>query len=326
MSGELSAVGETYQRLAGLSQAPAVSLSALRESHSDMDAESDTRHPWTTLRQRARANADPMLGTQRAMRKVPELTVYFWVIKVLTTAVGESISDYLVHTINPYIAVTLGGIGLAVSLVLQFSVRRYVAWIYWLTVVMVAVFGTMAADVLHIEFGVSYLASATLFAIVLVVAFVAWYAREKTLSIHSIYTPRRELFYWTAVLAAFALGTATGDMTARTMHLGYFSSGVMFVLVFAVPALAYWRFGLNAILAFWFAYIVTRPLGASFADWMGKPHGVGGLGWGDGPVSLVLTILIVGFVGYLQVSRVDIENELAVFPARQRDQSTQDEP
>lgn len=225
---------------------------------------------------------------------------------MLTTALGESISDYLVHTINPYLAVALGAAGLAISLALQFSVRRYVPWVYWFAVVMVAVFGTMAADVLHIQFGVPYVASAVLFAVVLAVVFVVWNAREGTLSIHSIYTWRRELFYWAAVSAAFALGTATGDLSAITLHLGYFASGVLFAAVFAVPALAYWRAGMNAIFAFWFAYIATRPLGASFADWMGKPTSAGGLGWGDGPVSLALAILIVGFVGYLAATRLDV--------------------
>ncbi|MGI8754205.1 MAG: COG4705 family protein [Acidimicrobiales bacterium] len=214
---------------------------------------------------------------------MPELTAYFWIVKVLTTALGEAISDYLVHTINPYLAVTLGGVGLAASLLLQFTVRRYIAWVYWLAVVMVAVFGTMAADVLHIQFGVPYAASAVLFALALAVVFMVWHARERTLSIHSISTRRRELFYWAAVLAAFALGTATGDLTALTMHLGYFASGLLFAAVFALPALAYWRAGMNAIFAFWFAYIATRPLGASFADWMGKPTVPVGSGGAMGP-------------------------------------------
>jgi len=251
------------------------------------------------------------------MSRVPgKITGYFWIVKVLTTALGESTSDYLVHTISPYIAVGLGGIGLVAALILQFSARRYVAWIYWLAIVMVAVAGTMAADVMHIEFGIPYLVSSALFTVVLAVVFAVWYASEKTLSIHSIYNSRRELFYWAAVLTAFALGTATGDLTAITMHLGYFSAGVMFAAVIAVPALAWWRFRMNAIFAFWFAYIVTRPLGASLADWTGKPRSAGGIALGDGPVSLCLTILIVGFVGYLAVTRMDIAGEPAASPAQ----------
>lgn len=245
----------------------------------------------------------------RAMRKVPEVTVYFWIIKLLTTAMGEVTSDYLAHQLNPIIAVALGGIGLAVALVLQFSVRRYVAWIYWLTVIMVAIFGTMAADVLHVGLGIPYFVSTAFFTVALAVIFAAWYTSEKTLSIHSINTRRREMFYWATVMATFALGTAAGDMTATTMGLGYFSSGVMFAVFIAVPALAYWLFGLNEIFAFWLAYILTRPLGASFADWIGRSHNLGGLGLGTGSVSLGLTILIVGFVSYLTVTRKDMKGE-----------------
>jgi len=244
--------------------------------------------------------------TTGAMRKVPEVTIYFWIVKLLSTSMGESTSDYLVYHINPYVAVALGCIGLIASLVLQLLVRRYVAWIYWLAVVMVAIFGTMAADVIHVVLGVPYLISTVFFTVALAVIFVVWYASEKTLSIHSINTPRRELFYWATVITTFALGTAAGDMTAATLGLGYFASGVLFAVLFAVPALAYRWFGLNEVAAFWFAYIMTRPFGASFADWFGKPI-LGGLGLGDTKVALVLTILIIGFVGYLTVTRIDIK-------------------
>ena len=245
----------------------------------------------------------------RALKKVPEVTVYFWIIKLLTTAMGETTSDYLVHQLSPIKAVALGGIGLAIALVLQFSVRRYMPWIYWLTVVMVAIFGTMCADVLHVGFGIPYFISAAFFMVALVVVFTIWYMSEKTLSIHSIYTRRRELFYWATVIATFALGTAVGDLTATTLGLGYFSSGVMFAVLIAIPALGYRLLGMNKIFAFWFAYILTRPLGASFADWMGRPHSLGGLGLGTGWVSLGLTIVIVGFVGYLTVTHRDTKPE-----------------
>ena len=243
--------------------------------------------------------------TKQLMKKVPEITIFFWIIKLLTTAMGETTSDFLVRQLNPIIAVTLGGLGLLVALVLQLSVRRYIATVYWFAVVMVAIFGTMAADVLHIGFGIPYIVSSSFFAFALVIIFVSWYASEKTLSIHSIYTRRRELFYWATVIATFALGTALGDMTATTFGLGYFSSGLLFTLLFAIPALAYWLFGLNEILAFWFAYIMTRPLGASFADWMGKPQNQGGFGLGTGKVSLVLAIIIVVLVGYLTITHKD---------------------
>jgi len=195
-----------------------------------------------------------------------------------------------------------------VALLLQFRVRRYVAWIYWFAVVMVAVFGTMAADVTHVVMGIPYLVSTVFFASVLAIVFATWYASEKTLSIHSVYAGRRELFYWSTVIATFALGTAAGDMTASTLGLGYFPSLMLFVVLFALPALAYWRFGLNEIVAFWFAYVVTRPLGASFADWLGKPY-LGGLGLGDQKVAPGLTILIIGFVASLTVSGADIRRE-----------------
>ncbi len=239
------------------------------------------------------------------LRRVPEVTVFFWIVKVLTTAMGESTSDYMVHRFDPVVAVGFGAVALAIALVLQFSVRRYIPWVYWLAVAMVAVFGTMAADVLHIKFHVPYEASTAFFAVVLAVVFSVWYASEKTLSIHSIFTTRREVFYWCTVISTFALGTAAGDMTATSLHLGYLRSGVLFAALIAVPAVAYRLLQRNEVLWFWFAYILTRPLGASFADWMGKPRGVGGLAWGDGIVSLVLAILIVVFVGYLTVSRRD---------------------
>jgi uncharacterized membrane-anchored protein len=164
---------------------------------------------------------------------------------------------------------------------------------------MVSIFGTMAADVLHIQFGVAYWQSSTFFAVVLAAIFVVWFRTERTLSIHSIVTRRREFFYWATVLTTFALGTAVGDMTATTLHLGYFSSGVLFAVVIAVPALAHWKLGLNAVLAFWFAYITTRPLGASFSDWLGVPPARHGLNLGTGPVSLVEGAIIAILVAYL---------------------------
>lgn len=244
----------------------------------------------------------PLHRVLRAISKVPEITVYFWIVKLLSTAMGESTSDYLVYQINPYVAVALGCLGLLVALLLQLQVRRYIPWVYWFAVVMVAVFGTMAADVTYVVLHIPHQVATAFFACVLAVIFVTWYLTEKTLSIHTIYRGRRELFYWATVMATFALGTAAGDMTASTLGLGYFPSVVLFAVLFALPALAYWLFGLNEIVAFWFAYIVTRPLGASVADWLGKPY-LGGLGLGDARVALVLTIAIIGFVGYLSITR-----------------------
>jgi len=254
-----------------------------------------------------RAERPGGVSTRQALSKVPEvITVYFWIVKGLSTAMGESTSDYLVHRIHPVPAVLLGFAGFVVALLLQFAMRRYLAWTYWFAVVMVGVFGTMAADVLHVGLGVPYVVSTALFAVVLAAVFAVWQRSEGTLSIHSVTSRRRELFYWAAVVATFALGTAAGDLTAYTLHLGYLRSIALFAVAIAIPAIGYWRFRWNPILAFWFAYVVTRPLGASFADWMGKPVAMGGLGWGQGPVSLVLTAMIVAFVGYLAVSRKDV--------------------
>ena len=244
---------------------------------------------------------------RRAASKVPEVTAYFWIIKGLSTAMGESTSDYLVHRLQPVPAVLLGFAGFAVALTLQFSMRRYRPFAYWFAVVMVGVFGTMAADVLHVGFKVPYVASATLFAIVLAAVFVTWQRSERTLSIHSITSRRRELFYWAAVVATFALGTAAGDLTAYTLHLGYRLSIVLFAAVIMIPAIGYWRLHWNPIMSFWFAYVVTRPLGASCADWMGKPTSMGGLGWGQGQVSLAMTIIIVCLVAFLAVTRKDVQ-------------------
>ncbi|MGN6868737.1 MAG: COG4705 family protein [Solirubrobacteraceae bacterium] len=246
--------------------------------------------------------------TVKGARRVPEVTVFFWAIKALSTAMGESTSDYLVHAMAPELAVVLGFVGFVVALVIQFSRRRYVAWAYWLAVVGVGVFGTMAADVLHVGFGVPYVASSVLYGVVLLAVFVSWQNTERTLSIHSIDTDRREAFYWAAVVATFAMGTAVGDLTAITLHLGYLASGLLFAGMIAVPAFGYWRLGWNPILCFWLAYVATRPLGASFADWMGKPQSAGGLGWGDGTVALVLTLAIVSLVAYLTVTRRDVQS------------------
>ena len=243
-----------------------------------------------------------------AASKVPLITAYFWIIKLLSTAMGEATSDYMVRTINPVIAVLFGFTGFVIAMVLQFRAKAYNAWIYWLAVVMVAVFGTQAADVLHIKFGVPYVASTAFYAVVLAVIFILWYRTEGTLSIHSIRTPRREVFYWATVLATFAMGTATGDMTAKTLNLGYLASGIWFSIAFAAVAVAHWKFRLNPILAFWIAYVLTRPVGASFADYIAFPHSVGGLGVGHGPVALALTAMIVILVGYLAVTRKDVED------------------
>jgi uncharacterized membrane-anchored protein len=246
-------------------------------------------------------------ATAPGLLRVPEITALFWIIKGLSTAMGESTSDYLVHVMPPVVAVLLGFVAFVVALVLQLRMARYVAWTYWLAVVMVGTFGTMAADVLHVGFGVPYSASSVLYAVVLAAVFLGWQRTEHTLSIHTVDTPRRELFYWAAVVATFAMGTALGDFTATTLHLGYLTSALLFGLVILIPAAGY-RWGRwNAILCFWFAYVVTRPLGASIADWLGKPTESKGLGIGSGWVSLGFGLLIVVLVGYLSVTQADVQ-------------------
>ena len=241
--------------------------------------------------------------TGKVLRKVPEVTILFWIIKLLTTAMGESTSDFMVHRLDPVLAVIIGGIGFAIAITIQLHAKKYVPWIYWLTVTMVAIFGTMAADVVHIALGVPYLVSSLAFAVALGVIFFAWKRTESTLSIHSIFTPRRELFYWLTVITTFALGTALGDMTAVTLNLGYFTSGILFAVLLITPLLAYKFSGANEVLTFWAAYIMTRPLGASFADWFGRTPDMGGVGFGTGRTSIVLTILIIVLVGYLTFRR-----------------------
>jgi uncharacterized membrane-anchored protein len=247
--------------------------------------------------------------------KVPEVTIYFWVIKVLTTAMGEATSDYFVHRVGLKNTTALAGIALvtgvilAIALVLQLRTARYTAWAYWFTVAMIAVFGTMAADGVHVEFNVPYVVSSTIFSIALAAIFLLWFARERTLSIHSITTLPRECFYWAVVMATFALGTAVGDMTALAFHLGYLASGILFTVLIAVPAVGWRRFGWNAVFAFWFAYVLTRPLGASYADWLAFPKDAGGLGIGHGVVAVALTIMIVILVGYVAITGHDTPRE-----------------
>ena len=248
--------------------------------------------------------------------KVPEITVLFWVIKILTTGMGEATSDFLAKG-NLVVAGVAGFAGFAVALWLQFRVRRYIAVVYWFAVAMVAVFGTMAADGLHVGLGVPYIVTTVFYAAVLAAVFFLWHRSEGTLSIHSIVTRRRETYYWLTVLVTFALGTATGDLTAFVLHLGFLASGLMFTGLILIPALAWWRFGLNEIVAFWWAYVLTRPLGASFADWLSKPHALHGLDFGDGQVAVVATVIIALLVGYVAVTRNDIQRPMApVTPPR----------
>ncbi len=236
-----------------------------------------------------------------ALSKVPQVTAAFWVIKVLSTGMGEATSDYLVRRFGGPSVVPVGALGFALILLWQLNLRRFSTRVYWLTVVMVSVFGTMAADTLHIGLHVPYAESTPFFAIVLAVVFWWWRRIEHTLSIHSIITRRRELFYWATVSTTFALGTAAGDLTSRTLHLGYLGSTFLFAGAIAIPALVFFANRAHPILYFWIAYVITRPLGASGADYMAFGKLNGGLGWGFGPVIALWTGLIVCAVAYLAV-------------------------
>jgi uncharacterized membrane-anchored protein len=238
--------------------------------------------------------------------KVPEVTAYFWVVKLLTTAMGEAVSDYLVNDWNKYLGVLLGFVVFAVAISVQFRARTYSTWRYWAAVSMVAVFGTMCADVLHVVLGLPYTVSFTLYAVLLAVTFTVWYRSERTLDVHSINTPRREVFYWLTVIFTFATGTAVGDLTAVTLNLGYLASAFMFLGALTVPLVA-WRLGANPVAAFWVAYVLTRPAGASFADYFGMPKGVSGLGLGHGPVSIVLIVVVAAGIWFLRASGRDAQ-------------------
>jgi uncharacterized membrane-anchored protein len=237
--------------------------------------------------------------------KVPDITPWFWIVKVLTTAMGEAMSDYLVNTINPYLGVFVGFVVFAVAIIWQYTSKTYRTGVYWFAVSMVAVFGTMCADALHVGLGIPYKDTVIGFGILVALSLIIWYSSEKTLSIHSITTKRREFFYWLTVCCTFALGTATGDLTASTLHLGYLLSGVVFTLVILIPLVA-WRLGVNPVLTFWVAYILTRPIGASFADFFGMPKTSGGMGYGHGAVSLVTAVLVIALVWYLAKSGKDL--------------------
>jgi uncharacterized membrane-anchored protein len=242
--------------------------------------------------------ADPVAA------KVPEIIPLFWLIKLLTTAGGEAGSDYLAHYGN------FGGGGTVLivfiaGILLQFGTRRYQAFAYWFFAYSIAIFGTAVADFLHLDVGIPYSGTSLLWAVVLAVVFWLWNRSEGTLSIHSITTRRREYFYWATVFATFALGTAVGDYTAIALNLGYLGSVGLFGVIILIPALAWWRFGMNPILAFWFAYVVTRPLGASIADYISKPRILSGVGFGDGPTFVFFTVAVGALVVYLTVAQPD---------------------
>lgn len=244
----------------------------------------------------------------RMLNKVPEVTLYFWIIKILATTVGETGADFLNVDLNFGLSgtsVVMAGL-LSVFLFMQFRARKYVPWLYWSNVVLVSVVGTLVTDNLVDNLGVALGAATIAFGLALLVTFAAWYASERTLSIRSIVSTKRELFYWTAILFTFALGTAAGDLAAESLKLGYANSAMIFGAMIASVAAARYAFKAGAVAVFWIAYVLTRPLGASCGDWLSQPLANGGLGLGTVTTSLVFLATILVLVAFLSVTRKDV--------------------
>lgn len=243
----------------------------------------------------------------KLLSKVPEITIFFWIIKVLCTTVGETFADFL--NVNLNLALTeltiIMGAALAVALFFQFRAKKYIPAVYWLSVVLISIFGTLITDNLTDNLGVSLKLTTIIFTVVLAAVFGWWYKTEKTLSIHSIVTVRREAFYWLAILFTFALGTAAGDLTAETFNLGYPVSALIFAGLIGAIYIAHRKFKLNAVLAFWIAYILTRPLGASLGDYLSQAKADGGLGVGTVITSSIFLLAILATVIYLTISKED---------------------
>lgn len=241
------------------------------------------------------------------LSKVPEVTLFFWIIKVLCTTVGETAADFLNVNLNLGLTVTsvIVGVLFLIALFVQFKTKKYTPVIYWLTVMLISVFGTLVTDNMSDNLHIPLEYSTIFFSIALAITFAVWHLKEKTLSIHSIFTPKREAFYWLAILFTFALGTASGDLMAESLGLGYLTTGIIIAGVIAVFAIG-WRLGLNAILSFWFIYIMTRPLGASIGDLLTQAHENGGLGLGPTNTTIIFVLGIIGTVTYLSLSHKDI--------------------
>lgn len=239
----------------------------------------------------------------RMLNKVPEITIVFWIIKIMATTVGETAADFLSVKLKLGLSATSYVMGalLLIALLIQVRSKRYVPWTYWITVVLISVVGTLITDNLVDNFGVPLTVTTAVFSVALLATFAAWYASEKTLSVHTICTTRRELFYWAAILFTFALGTAAGDLTAERLGVGYANSAMIFGAAIALATFAWYFLRMNAILAFWAAYVLTRPLGASLGDLFSQPTGNGGLGLGTVVTSAIFLVIILGLVGYMNV-------------------------
>ncbi|AFY78095.1 MAG: hypothetical protein IGR93_09035 [Hydrococcus sp. C42_A2020_068] len=239
----------------------------------------------------------------KLLNRVPEVTIYFWMIKILATTVGETAADFLAFAMKFGLSGTsyIMGSLLLLALLNQFRLERYVPVSYWLVVVLVSIVGTLITDRLVDEFGVTLMTTNIVFSVALLVVFALWYKSERTLAMHSINTAKRELYYWAAILLTFALGTSTGDYLAEASGLGYAQSALIFGTAIAATTIAYYYFRMNAVLAFWIAYILTRPFGASIGDLLSQPAKVGGLGWGTTGTSMVFLSVIASLVIYLSL-------------------------
>ncbi|HEY2004119.1 MAG TPA: hypothetical protein VGH44_03295 [Candidatus Saccharimonadia bacterium] len=264
------------------------------------EAQSQTKMPW--------------------FNKVPEVIVWFWIIKVLCTTVGETAADFLNSSLNFGLTNTsyIMGALLVVVLAFQFRAKKYIPALYWLCVVLISIVGTLITDNLTDNFGVSLITTTVVFSIALAATFLAWYKSEHTLSVHTIYNTKREAFYWLTILFTFALGTATGDLLAEKFSLGYLVSLLLFAGLIAAVAVAHFRFKINAILAFWAAYVLTRPLGASLGDYLSQPPGNGGLGLGTNGTSAIFLLFILGLVVYLSFSKSDVAKQQRRLQPEQR--------
>ena len=252
-------------------------------------------------------------GAMQMLNKVPEVTLYFWIIKIMATTVGETAADFLnvdLHFGLTGTSVAMGTL-LAIFLFMQMRARKYVPWLYWVVVVLISIFGTLITDNLVDNFGVPLETTTIAFGLALLVTFAVWYASEKTLSIHTIFSTKREAFYWAAILFTFALGTAAGDLAAEGLKLGYANSALMFGALIAVVTIAYFVFKANAVLAFWIAYILTRPLGASLGDSLSQPVANGGFGLGATITSAIFLVTILSLVIYLTATRKDVIEQRA---------------
>ena len=245
---------------------------------------------------------------RQMLNKVPEVTIYFWIIKVLATTVGETAADFLNETMKLGLVTTsyLMSALFLIALFVQLRTKRYVPPVYWIVVVLISVVGTLVSDNLVDNLGISLETTTIVFAVILAIVFAVWWYSERTLSVHEITTTKRELFYWAAILFTFALGTSAGDLASERLNLGFGAAALIFAGLIAITAFAYYVLKINGVLAFWIAYILTRPLGASMGDLLSQTQKDGGWGLGTTTTSAVFLLIILALVSYLTITKADV--------------------